>query len=154
LNGYSFSDIFIDYGYGQCNAANTLKCFLIDQLKFFLLIGPSNASKHLLARSQPMSHKDRSKDSARRSVTWSKRKRVYNRGSGYLPDLPSSSLTRPPEVRRLKIARKNQPKYGLYTILRFTSRSIRRATHSNYGWIYTSYILPPRPIIALYGKRR
>ena len=34
--------------YGQCDAANALKRFLIGQfVKFFLLIGPLNASKHL-----------------------------------------------------------------------------------------------------------
>jgi len=37
-----------DLGYGQCDAANTLKCFLIGHfVKFFLLIGQSNTSKHL-----------------------------------------------------------------------------------------------------------
>jgi len=65
--------------------------------------------------------KYRSRDSATRSGTWSK----YGCGSGCLPDLPSSSLTRPPEVRRLKTARKNRPKYGLYTV-RFISRPIRQ----------------------------
>jgi len=35
-----------DYGYGQRDTANALKYFLISQfVKFFLLIGPSNASK-------------------------------------------------------------------------------------------------------------
>jgi len=34
--------------YGQRDAANALKRFLIGQfVKFFLLIGPSNTSKHL-----------------------------------------------------------------------------------------------------------
>jgi len=35
-------------GYSQRDTANALKRFLIDQfIKFFLLIGSSNASKHL-----------------------------------------------------------------------------------------------------------
>jgi len=38
----------LDLEYGQCDAANALKRFLIGQfVKFFLLIGPSNVSKHL-----------------------------------------------------------------------------------------------------------
>jgi len=37
-----------DLGYDQRDAANALKYFLINQfVKFFLLIGQSNASKHL-----------------------------------------------------------------------------------------------------------
>lgn len=81
--------------------------------------------------------------------------RVYSRsgGSGCLPDLPSSGLTRPPEVRRLKTARKNRPKYGLYTV-RFKSRPIRRATRSNYGRIYTSLLpdvyIAPATLSSLY----
>jgi len=38
----------IDYEYGQRDAANALKRFLTGQfVKFFFLIGPSNALKHL-----------------------------------------------------------------------------------------------------------
>lgn len=85
--------------------------------------------------------------------TWNKCGRVCSGGS--LPDLPSSGLTRPPEVQRLKTARKNWPKYGLYAI-RFISGPIRRATRSNYGRMYVApagRIYCPRDLIAaLYGE--
>ena len=42
------SGLCIHFGYNQRDATNALKHFLIGQfVKFFLLIGPSNVSKHL-----------------------------------------------------------------------------------------------------------